>query len=182
MRHYSAPTRLLDWTLSPYVALYFAVESNWNSAGAVWFVRAKAVGAAFKNAVGPTYKSNWTELRKKVKGNLFSGSNPKEHIYFYEMTRQIDRMAAQQGWFSICCDGLADHSSVLEKHLGAADLCKFVIDAERKADFMRKLHLMNITAKSLFPGTDSLGRSMEEIARLSIRFEPTKDSAISLNP
>lgn len=36
MQHYGASTRLLDWTRSPFVALYFAVEANHDSDGEVW--------------------------------------------------------------------------------------------------------------------------------------------------
>ena len=33
MHHYHAPTRLLAWTSSPYIALYHAVETGWGGEG-----------------------------------------------------------------------------------------------------------------------------------------------------
>lgn len=37
LQHYGAPTRLLDWTYSPWVALYFAAVSHHDKDGAVWW-------------------------------------------------------------------------------------------------------------------------------------------------
>ena len=36
MQHYAIPTRLMDWTFSPLIALYFAVKGNKDKEGAVW--------------------------------------------------------------------------------------------------------------------------------------------------
>src|ERR1700687_5650335 len=38
MQHHGAPTRLLDWTLSPFVAAYFAVERLPDKDGAIFLV------------------------------------------------------------------------------------------------------------------------------------------------
>jgi hypothetical protein len=42
MQHYKAPTRLLDWSYSPYLAAYFACSSNPNIDGAIWALNMQA--------------------------------------------------------------------------------------------------------------------------------------------
>ena len=36
LRHYSVPTRLLDWSMSPYIAAYFAVHDHDMSDAEIW--------------------------------------------------------------------------------------------------------------------------------------------------
>lgn len=36
LRHYKVPTRLLDWSMSPYVAAYFASRHNDTEDGEIW--------------------------------------------------------------------------------------------------------------------------------------------------
>ena len=40
-RHYQLNTRLVDWTLSPYVALFFAAEKHPDEDGVIWCVDRK---------------------------------------------------------------------------------------------------------------------------------------------
>jgi len=43
MQHHGAPTRLLDWSTSIYVAAYFAVIEQPNADGVIWIVHLDTV-------------------------------------------------------------------------------------------------------------------------------------------
>jgi hypothetical protein len=57
-QHHGLPTRLLDWTVSPLVALYFAVSADSNSDGAVYGRHMNRAGKSLTDpfTVRKTYK------------------------------------------------------------------------------------------------------------------------------
>jgi hypothetical protein len=74
MQHYGAPTRLLDWTRSAYVAAYFAVESQEEKPGAVWVVNVGAVRGSLKNT-HPNYSEASDESQLQSAGVVATNSD-----------------------------------------------------------------------------------------------------------
>jgi hypothetical protein len=72
---------------------------------------------------------------------------------------------AQQGKFTMSFSPCRDHNSIIEQ-LGGTFVKKIVIASESKREFLLRLRDINITAASLFPGVDGLGRSIEELISL----------------
>jgi hypothetical protein len=161
MQHYRAPTRLLDWTHSPLVALYFCVKEDWHADGAVWCSDA-LYGEPPADLKQNEEKMWWTET-------------PQSRVYAFDSVRPTDRMVAQQGAFTIAHDVLLDHADgianavpELSDGAGAISLCrrKYVVAAGAKRELLRRLHLMNIGAGSLFPGIDGFGSELDELVQL----------------
>jgi hypothetical protein len=166
MQHYGAPTRCLDWSLSPYVALYFAVERDWHCDGVVWGFAVTELRSKMSTKYGSDNATSDPKLSP-----LFAVPAAPSHISIVSSVRYSERLALQQGLFTLSTQVLADHAESIGQHLqGAEDLAhsfKLVIPKSAKPDFLRRLRRMNITALTLFPGADGLGRALAETVRLA---------------
>lgn len=152
MQHYGAPTRLLDWSRSVFVALYFAVISEPEKDGAVWVLHGKSVRESLRK--------NDTRV---VRGHFKKQFIGQKKIGWFEVFAPFDRLVAQQGLFTISTDIMMDHHRAFDDmHNDEFPLTKLIIPAKWKPEFLRKLISMNISAASLFPGLDGIGRSIQE--------------------
>jgi hypothetical protein len=153
MQHHGAPTRTLDWSCSPWAALYFACCEQDGLDGALWITDFAKI---MQNA--KTVMPNLNNFNAAI------GDVNAPDVVVATMTYNTNqRIESQQGRFTICTNPLLDHKPLLE-HAGA--LQKIEIPKELKHDIMIELAQMNISAKTLFPGIDGLGRSVTEYCNL----------------
>lgn len=159
MQHHGAPTRLLDFTKSPFVAAFFAFER------AVGDVAIYALNTPVLWSAAPAFDPMLTRDRidPREKGNFqrhFAG-NRYPLVWFGEPAEMDARLVAQSGLFVV--PGVLDRplGTILAGYRPQQDLLrKFVLPAEARADAMRTLYRMNITHATLFPDLDGLARSI----------------------
>lgn len=159
MQHHRAPTRLLDWTKSPYVAAYFAVCENLDDDGAIWMFFVREVQECMAARFGQNEIS-------KVRADYIIHPAARRQLFAVERATKSVRMVAQQGGFTICSQVLGDHERIIHSCYAqphAGKLLKLIIPRKRKRSFLKQLRAMNVTASSLYPGADGLGRSVQEL-------------------
>lgn len=162
MQHYGCPTRLLDWTGSPYVALYFAACARPESDGAVWCARGRAV-QDYAESRGMKVPTTLEEQNTLLDAN-------RQAVIFVRPLVVTDRMSVQQTFFTVSGSPLADHEQTLAAAtpgpLREHGFMKLIIPSRLKLDCLRHLRRMNVTAQALFPGIDGLGASIGEAIRM----------------
>jgi hypothetical protein len=99
---------------------------------------------------------------------VLMGGSALPALSFFEPRLQTERMSAQQTYFSLSPMAYCDHKDLIASAVPADgnEFTKVVIPAGLKLEFKKQLRLINVTARSLFPGIDGLGRSVTELIRL----------------
>ena len=152
MQHFGAPTRLLDWTYSPFVAAFFALETI-PSDGCVYEIDYRALR-----------KANIGNFGKNYEKHVFSKDFEYYFIFPYEPKLQNERLVAQQGLFIVPNDIDIDVEEIIEEYSKEKSkiLTKYIFSmtfSETK-ETIKKLKQMNIDNLRLFPGIEGLSRSL----------------------
>lgn len=149
------------------MAAYFAVTEDNEQDGAVWVVNVASVVAKMQERYGDK------PLPKKQTGinDEFLIKEAQQVLHFFERKTRTERMIAQQGIFSVSHNVLSNHGEILHATLKSdstkLEFSKLIIPAELKGQFTKGLRSMNLTASSLFPGLDGLGKSIREFINLA---------------
>jgi hypothetical protein len=172
MQHYGAPSRLLDWSLSPWVAAYFVVsnESLAGDDGVIWaFNQAQLLKEYYKklNSEKPEYRKFETLANADtVEGWLRASLEQTPVIKTFRYQYANTQMGAQQSIFTICGKINEYHEAALDRILTKkSDKLKIFIPSALKNSLRHRLFLMNVSALSLFPTVSGVGLHISEALR-----------------
>lgn len=172
MQHYSTPTRLLDWTTSFNVALYFAVaEEPFNCDGAIWFVETKSMSSAMEGLSELSIDEQ--AIMSSEREYIDYGLQAPFKIDTFETDYKTERMIPQKSIFTISTHLFTDHAYTIGKSLielsksrKCMPLTKVILTPKAKKAIRKHLYKQNISALTLFPGIDGIGRSINEMVIL----------------
>jgi hypothetical protein len=178
-QHHWLPTRLLDWTYSPLVALHFATDNPGDFAldGVVWcvnFVEAnKRLPRRLKRLLEQEGSDTFTVemLNTFPKLRDFDALSREPFVVFLEPPAVDRRILNQHALFSLMSSPMARLDDWLRER---PELCRRVrIPAALKWEVRDKLDQANVNERVLFPGLDGLSRWL---ARYYMPVDPQRES------
>ncbi|MBL7967568.1 MAG: FRG domain-containing protein [Prolixibacteraceae bacterium] len=143
-QHYGLPTRLLDWSINPLVALYFAVENYKNNSDAhVWLYGLSSTN----NCWG---ESTWLAKKIDLAGTIC------ENIIF--PTHIDSRITNQSGCFTIheIPKRNEPFKPINESPRIFDTFLRVNIDKDKKLDILNELYYIGIHRGFIYPGLEGL--------------------------
>lgn len=167
-QHHGLPTRLLDWTFSPNVALHFMTDDikTFGVDGAIWmvdFIKMKELFPAnLRNKIDEkkilSFSSNELNeiVGKTVEEISEFTSKYGNCLIFFEPPSIDDRIVNQFAMFSFMLNPDTDKLLWLKEN---PDIYKkIIIPSKLKWEIRDKLDQANITERIIYPGLDGISK------------------------
>lgn len=177
-QHYGLPTRLLDWTSNPLVALFFACSGAKGKDAVIWILHKKR----YAEIAGNEIDAEGT-IKKAIEYGKTSLSRCPVLFtpYYFDQ-----RMTAQSSWFMVWGSNempleeqLKDYRMIipdkpiddfLKEEIQTSELfsddkaciAPIYVGSDNKRDILDELNQLGINDKVLFPGLDGLGRYIQK--------------------
>lgn len=167
-QHFGLPTRILDWTYSPLIAMHFATANieKFDLDGVIWavnYVKAHELLPQFlrdrleEEGANVMTLSLMNESINSLKDlDALDVQSGEKAVIFFEPPSIDDRIVNQFAF----CSVMSDPCLVLDDWLGNhPELArKIIIPASLKWEIRDKLDQANVNERVLFPGLDGLSR------------------------
>ncbi|GLQ74061.1 FRG domain-containing protein [Vibrio penaeicida] len=165
MQHHGAPTRLLDFSFSAYIALYFAVEVGDGDA-AIYCIDHSALKRADSRHFGRDRKNVYNRVLSE------ESSDDEMCLFAFEPEFSNQRLLAQQGLFFVPNHLLVSHEKILSGYeLPKGCVYKLVIGKELRYAALDMLNQMNITSSTVYPGLDGFCKNLHKVPVFGARHQ-----------
>ena len=170
MQHYGCPTRLLDWTYSSFIALFFALEDIENpKESALWAIDADWLGKKYREDY-PDLASSLSSDPHMSRLSTFKKFDGKPIVLRLNPFLLHERLSVQQGCFLIPGDASKSFVKNLIDFSGGEDILKknlFKIKIphaqEKQRERLEGLMRKNISRASLFPDIGGYAQSLRTL-------------------
>lgn len=169
MQHYGTPTRLVDFTESPYLALYFSLETYLPSLGKDFALYAIDYSAIMEKSI-----EKIRQLDNQFREDRTSLDDNKDEVFdqivdrfsfdllwISEPRRMNKRLDLQSGTFLTSINRMATIEQAIANPIySGAEITKYIISGQLYENAYALLRNANITSKSVYGDLSGLGHSV----------------------